>query len=224
MDELKISAWVKLHRKEIVSAVIGDAKPQERPAAFVMAGIPGAGKTEFLSHITPKIKDIVIIDLDNIVSKIWGYRPEDYYKFRKPANILVSAILTTVLKRRLDFALDGTFSHEKGAQNIERALKRGYEVDLIFVDQNPDTAWEITKARRLLTGRPIERGGFAKACENVIPNIQNAIEQFRDEPRFFVSVVNKSSLELEAYEYIDEPEAVDNYLKKAYDIYRRKEQ
>jgi len=221
-EEDKITTWVKKNKKVLIDEIIGDTEPQTNPTAIIMAGIPGAGKTEFLSHMTPEVDEIVVIDLDTIVTKIPDYKPEEYYQYRKTANILISGILTKALKNRLNFALDGTFSHEKGAENIKRALKRDYEVNLFFVDQAPELAWEITKARRLLTGRPIEREGFVKVCHNVVPNIQNAIREFRNDSNFLVSVIKKD--DLNKYEYIDDHKQVDNYLKVVYSRYIKKVQ
>ncbi len=183
MDESRTVTWAKLHKKAIVDEIVGDRMPKDDPTAIIMAGIPGAGKTEFLSHIVTRIPDIIIIDLDVVVGKFPNYRPGDYYKFRTAANILVSALVTRVLKGGLSFALDGTFAHEKGAENIARALKHGFDVNLFFVDQEPAFAWKITKARRLVTGRPVERSGFLRACSNVVPNVRNAIQLFRDNER-----------------------------------------
>jgi hypothetical protein len=69
----------------------------------------------------------------------------------------------------------------------------------------------------LLTGRPIERAGFIKTCHNVVPNIQNAVQQFRDNHNFIVSIIKKDGLD--NYDYLDDPKQVDNYLKKVYDRY-----
>ena len=214
MNEAEITAWVKANKKSLVDKIIGAAEPQAQPIAVIMAGIPGAGKTEFLSHITPGVDGMVVIDLDVIVAKMPNYRPEEYYKYRKAANIIIPSVLTKVLKNKINFALDGTFSHTKGAENIERALNHGYEVNLFFVGQEPELAWEITRARRLLTGRPIERAGFIKACHNVVPNVRDAIEKFRDNSNFFVSIIKKDNLN--KYDYLDDHTRVDNYLKEVY--------
>jgi predicted ABC-type ATPase len=206
MNETVIIAWVKANKKALITEIISNTKPSDPPTAIIMAGVPGAGKTEFLNHITPEIADIVVIDLDTIVTKMPNYQSAEYYKYRKAANIIVSGILTAAIKNHLNFALDGTFSHEKGVENIARALKHGYEVSLFFVDQNPALAWEITTARRILTGRPIEHAGFVKACHNVVPNVQNAIKTFHNQPNFFVSVIKKDNLN--QYEYLDHSQRV----------------
>jgi predicted ABC-type ATPase len=217
MNEPQILEWVKANKKSLIDEIIGDAQPSDTPTTIIMAGVPGAGKTEFLNHITLEITDIVVIDLDAIVAKMPDYQPADYYKYRKAANVVVSGILDKVLQNRLNFALDGTFSHQKGIENIARALKRDYEVSLFFVDQDPALAWEITKARRTLTGRPIERDGFVRACQNIVPNVQNAIKTFHDNPNFFVSVIKKDGFK--NFNYIDERQQVDKHLKLVYNRY-----
>jgi predicted ABC-type ATPase len=217
MTEEQIITWVKENKKRLVAEIIGDAQPQKAPVAIIMAGIPGAGKTEFLTHAAAAFSDIVMIDLDDIASKIDGYQPKNYYKYRKAANILVSAVLDKTLKNKYNFALDGTFSHRQGAQNIERALRRDFMVGLFFVAQNPKLAWNLTQARRLETGRPIEREGFIAACRNVVPNIRTAISTFRDNKNFYAGVILKDGMK--DSEFIDDLDKVDKVLADIYNIY-----
>ena len=62
------------------------------PVAIVMAGVPGAGKTEFLDRFTEIMAEsditsgFVRIDLDQIVTVFPNYSPETYAKFRSQAN------------------------------------------------------------------------------------------------------------------------------------------
>jgi Ni2+-binding GTPase involved in maturation of urease and hydrogenase len=90
MNETEILAWVKRNKKSLIAKIIGDARPSETPIAIITAGVPGAGKTEFLSHITPNISDMVVIDLDNIVANMKDYQPKNYYLYRQAANVVVS--------------------------------------------------------------------------------------------------------------------------------------
>ncbi len=188
MNESEAAAWAKINKRTVADNIVAAGLKMDEPLAIIMAGIPGAGKTEFLSHIVEGLPGIVVIDLDDIVGRFPGYRPEEYYRYRKAANIIISASLTRVLRNRISFALDGTFAHEKGRENIDRALKRGYSVSLFFVNQNPEFAWSITEARRRITGRPIEREGFQRACDNVIPNVLDTIRKFRHNNKFDVSI------------------------------------
>ena len=57
----------------------------DEPAAFFMAGLPGAGKTEF----TVSLKDasrlkVVRIDMDEIATQIEAYNPLQADLFRPP--------------------------------------------------------------------------------------------------------------------------------------------
>lgn len=39
---------------------------------------------------------------------------------------------------KINFALDGTFCHDRGAHNIEEALKHGFDVNLFLINQEPE--------------------------------------------------------------------------------------
>ena len=218
MTEQQIMAWVKTHKKALVASIIGDAKPQKAPIAIIMAGIPGAGKTEFLAHIVTTFTDTVVIDLDYIASKIDGYKPQNYYAYRKTATIILSATLDKVLKNKINFALDGTFSHKNGHKNIERALRRGFITWLFFIVQDPKLAWIVTQARRQETGRPIERDGFVEACHNVVPNIQGTLRAFKKNEHFQAGLVMKE--DMQSAKYIDDPNNIDKILEDIYTIYK----
>lgn len=199
------------------------AIPKKSPVAIIMAGIPGAGKTEFVNRIIlaeTNLKNATVIDLDKIVESFPGYKPGEYYKYRRASSILLDAILDTCLKRKLDFVLDGTFSHKKGIDNINRSLSKGFEVNLFLIDQAPSISWEITKARQLLTGRPIERDGFQNAMSNIAPNVRKALSQFGDNNKFLVSIIKKDNLN--NYSYIENRGEVEKYLEIIYNSYKER--
>ncbi len=216
MTEAEILAWVKAHKSEIVRNVIAGRTPKDNPVAIIMAGLPGSGKTEFLNHIIKTLPEAVTIDLDILVAQIPGYSPEIYYKYRKAANVLVSALLKQVNKMKINFALDGTFCHDRGAHNIEEALKHGFDVNLFLINQEPEKAWELAEARRKLTGRPISREGFVETCHKIIPKINEAINKFRDNPNFYFNAVQKTDNILKPYEYSAKMLMIDKKIENMY--------
>jgi hypothetical protein len=70
------------------------------------------------------------------------------------------------------------------------------------------------RARRKITGRPIDHDGFVRACHKIVPNVENAIAMFRSDSDFLVSIIKKD--DLNRYDYIEKPSEVDNCLKMAY--------
>ena len=144
-----------------------------------MAGLPGAGKTELsralieIAHVSP-----VRIDMDELATFIDGYRPEAANEFREAATILLSETYSKVLKQKLDFVMDGTFSSKNAELNIERALKRGYSVKIVYAYQDPKLAWEFTKAREKVEHRSIKFDGFIETYYKTIENIKYIGKKF----------------------------------------------
>lgn len=166
--------WAKANKKALVAKIIGDATPPDdsnKPVAVFAAGIPGAGKTEFLDRLLAEVPNIVRIDPDEIVRLFDGYKPEEYYKYREAADILVDEAVIYCRQKRLDFVLDGTFGSKYAIKNVESALKR-HDVVIFYVWKDPLLAWQHTKDRELLTKRGILREGFLESCASVPKNLK----------------------------------------------------
>lgn len=171
MDSLE---WAKRHQKEIASRLISDAElePSTHPIAIFMAGLPGAGKTELSQGLIKEASPKPIrIDMDELATMIEGYTPEKADEFRAGATRLLNVIFDKVIKSRLDFVLDGTFGSPVALRNIERVLKRGYEVQVAFACQDPKLAWEFTKAREMVEHRSITKDGFLEAYYKTFNNL-----------------------------------------------------
>lgn len=67
------------------------------------------------------------------------------------------------MKKGYSFILDGTLSISKSYQNIERAVNRGYAVQVFYVHQDPTVAWGFTKKREKIEGRVVPREQFINA-------------------------------------------------------------
>jgi signal recognition particle GTPase len=60
------SKWARKNKKQLITEIVGDVTEvpdKEKPVAVFMAGIPGAGKTEFINRAIDKPADVVRIDL-----------------------------------------------------------------------------------------------------------------------------------------------------------------
>jgi hypothetical protein len=70
--------------------------------------------------------------------------------------LLVERIHDRALVQGQSFLLDGTLSNYAVAEkNIERSLKRGRLVQILYVYQEPAFAWQFVRARQLHEGRHI---------------------------------------------------------------------
>jgi predicted AAA+ superfamily ATPase len=145
--------WARINKKKIAREFIRKIgyEASESPAAIFTAGLPGAGKTEFTKELLKDISDQALrIDMDEIASLIEGYNPKTADLFRGGASIILDKIYDEVLKAKLDFVMDGTLSHPKALDNINRALDKGYMAKIYFIHQDPVIAWQFTMDRELV--------------------------------------------------------------------------
>jgi len=193
MDEGKAKQWVKdkANQARVVELFFEKNKPTDSRVAFFMAGIPGAGKTEFAENAIKSNPEFISIEHDQLVEFIDGYRPEDYYKYRKAGSVLVTRVFDECLRNGYSFIFDGTLSHENGVKNIKRCLKADYEVVVVYIVQDATLAWELTQARELVKKRSIERKGFIETCRKLNLNLLNIFEECKQNPNFSFWLIDK---------------------------------
>lgn len=134
--------------------------PEEEPVSVFMAGSPGAGKTEasleLLENFSAEGMCILRIDPDELRSKFEDYDGSNSWLFQGAVSILVDRILDLAFSQSQSFLLDGTLTHyDIAARNIERSLKKKRAVQILYVYQKPELAWEFVQARELAEGRRI---------------------------------------------------------------------
>ncbi len=207
-------AWAKNNIGQLVAEVIGDATPTQNagPIAIFAAGIPGAGKTEFLDRLLSDISNIVRIDMDEIVKLFDGYTPEEYYKFRGAANIIVDETVIYCRKNKLDFILDGTFGSSRAVDNVRSALKR-HTVVVFYVWKDPALAWQHTLDRQLVTKRGIDKDGFIEACNNVPINLKDIRDKFGDKISLYMI---EKDLQDDSFKLTDSLDEIDKVLEVSY--------
>lgn len=207
--------FAKQHKKELVAKIVGDVKPSndhDVPIAVFAAGIPGAGKTEFLDRLLAGVTDIVRIDMDEIVKLFYGYTPEKYYEFRGAANIIVDETVIFCRRHKLDFVLDGTFASLHAVENVKSALKR-HDATIFYVWKDPELAWQHTKDRQLITKRGVEKAGFIESCINVPKNLQEVRGKFVK--KISIIIVEKD-LDGNEFNTIRDPSRIDDLLEVSY--------
>ncbi|HXR00911.1 MAG TPA: zeta toxin family protein [Pseudomonas sp.] len=156
--------FAKANRKKIARRLTDQAVylSEDAPVSVFMAGSPGAGKTEasleFLARFGGKV---LRIDPDTYRCELPGYTGRNSSLFQRAVSVLVSAVHDEALRLQQSFLLDGTSSnYETVSRNIQRSLKRGRFVLVLYVYQNPERAWEFVQAREKVEGRNIPVEGF----------------------------------------------------------------
>lgn len=194
----------------------------EVPIAIVMAGIPGAGKTEFLDSLLEgsDSKSFVRVDLDQIVTVYPDYTPKTYAKFRGRANSVLAHSIDELRRGRYNMMIDGTFSGTTQASlnNIEKLLLADYDVVMYYMYDDATTAWYYTIAREKETDRGINREGFIESCKNVPINLAAARQKFDTNEKFRIFVVKQKELRDRDYNILTSEEDIDDIIKEGYNI------
>jgi predicted ABC-type ATPase len=157
----KATAQAKAMKKKFAKAMIDHLPEEESAVSVFMAGSPGAGKTETAKVIISQFKqkhgvEVVHIENDELRKEFADYNGVNSPLFQRPATLLVEAIHDRALKQKVSFLLDSTLaSLDKAKSNVERSLKKGRYVLIIFVYQDPEQAWLLVKAREIVEGRRV---------------------------------------------------------------------
>jgi predicted kinase len=172
MQEAKLTGKErKLLSREFLrnsSATISD-----HPTLIVLAGLPGAGKTEFSKNlITELLETPLRLDMDEIAEGIEGYSPQKAHAFRLDATAVLEKIYDEAIKKKYMIIMDGTFGHGKAIQNLRRAIDRGYIINVIYIYQIPAVAWGFTKDRELVEKRAIDKEGFIETYYAIFNNLE----------------------------------------------------
>jgi predicted ABC-type ATPase len=162
-DEITLQAvtQAKAMKKKLAKSLIDHLPEEESAVSVFMAGSPGAGKTETAKSIISQFKrehnvEVVHIENDELRKEFKKYEGLNSPLFQRPATLLVEAIHDRALKKKVSFLLDSTLSnYDKAKSNIERSLKKGRYVLIIFVYQDPEQAWCLVKAREVVEGRRV---------------------------------------------------------------------
>lgn len=161
--------WAKKHRKAIARELTDPQvfAPEEHPVSVFMAGSPGAGKTEASIELIESQSNggarVLRIDPDELRERIPGYAGGNAWLFQRAVTPIVERMLDLALDQRQSFLLDGTLSsYEVAEKNIVRSLRKDRTVQLLYVYQEPQLAWQFVLAREAKEGRRIEPEDFIR--------------------------------------------------------------
>lgn len=165
--EQKALEFARANKKEIAKRWTDPSvfPPEEEPVSVFMAGSPGAGKTEtsieLLESLDGNGAQVLRIDPDELRGEFEGYGGGNSFLFQKAVSVLVEKIHDLALKQKQSFLLDGTLTNFKKAKsNIERSLRKGRTVQILYVYQEPQLAWRFVQARERKEGRNIRPEDF----------------------------------------------------------------
>ena len=210
--------FVRSHAKGIIEERLHGYGAEENPVSTFMAGSPGAGKTEASKMLLQPFGNTVRIEADELREYFrgCGYSGANSHLFQKAASNLVHQIHNAALKRKVSFLMDGTFSGEEMARlNIQRSLKRGRDVFVIFVYQSPRVAWDFVQHRERVEGRRIRPADFAeKFCAS-----QSVANKMKAEfgAQIVLTLISKD-IDDGGWRFFEEDiERIDDHIPERYD-------
>ncbi|MCF7796102.1 zeta toxin family protein [Patescibacteria group bacterium] len=217
--------YIKKNKKEIIEKFASLLKYSsvKNPFTVLMAGSPGAGKTEFSKSFiislsknnNSKYRKIVRIDADDIKNIIPGYNGKNTKKFHKASIIGLEILFNSVLKNKQDVLIDGTLcNYNKACENINRSLKRNRKVSIFYIYQDPLIAWEFVKKRKKIEGRVIPKKIFIEDFFKARNNVNKLKKDFGN--KIYLNLVIKDLNKVEKYKIKRNINNVDNYLKIKY--------
>jgi len=218
--------WVRKNEKSIVDKFIGNAQSVEEPESFFMAGSPGAGKTEYSKLFIKDLntvfqskfgKDypIVRIDADDIRQVLPGYNGSNSSLFQRASVLAVNKLHDYVLKKKINFLLDGTFAdHKYAIDDINRSVEKGRKIQISYLYQDPIHAWELTRIREMKEGRVVPMDVFIRDYFSAKEVVNEIKLMFAEKIRVDLVIRDYIGNESKIYFNIS---SVDSYLKIPYD-------
>ncbi|WP_235989074.1 zeta toxin family protein [Pseudomonas lopnurensis] len=166
--------YAKSNRARIAREMVDLAvyPPEEVPTCVFMAGSPGAGKTEVSKRFVQSLEQlaeegfddlghVLRIDPDDFREGMPGYTGGNSSLFNDAVVKILEKVLDRAYEKDVSFLLDGTLSSQQVAEkNIRRALGRNRYVLIMYVYQDPLTAWNFVESRRRVNGRSIPLSEF----------------------------------------------------------------
>jgi len=218
----KAVKYVRRNKSNLISSYV-DSKIEYRskdPECFFMAGSPGAGKTEVSISLIQNISDetkrsYVRIDADEIRDFIPYYNKRNSMEIQHAASIGVHLLFDHVMSKTYNFLLDGTFASIKTVEiNISRCIERNYKINILYVYQDPKVAWDFTKKREKLEGRPVPKNKFVNAYFASRKNVNIIKSKYGKQVNLYLIIKDINNKVEKTYFNIP---SVDHYLKEKYD-------
>lgn len=199
------------------------------PWTIFMAGSPGAGKTEISKAMKEALEEAAVdagllgkrvlrIDPDEFRELLPGYTGKNSYLFQASVTKILEKVLDRAFDKKMSFLLDGTMSNiDVAKKNIDRALKKNRHIQILYVYQKPELAWQFVCNRELTEGRNIPIDDFVRQYFCVRNNIKEILRTYTDGNVFVDLLIKNTDGSGENYEFEVTPEQIDDLCPENYD-------
>lgn len=217
--------FVRVNRSSLARQVVDTHlfAPEESPIAVFMCGSPGAGKTEISKALVELFESaeadqrVLRIDPDDFRLLIPGYTGANSYLFQRAVTRVLEKVLDRVFEKSVSFILDGTMaSFSVAKRNIDRALAHNRVVQVLYVYQAPELAWQFVKARELVEARNIPLDEFVRQFLAARKNIAEIRRSYGAQLVVNLIIKNTDGAQ-KAFVSDVTPEQIDDLIPQSYD-------
>lgn len=145
---------------------------KRRSQAVIIAGPNGSGKSTLAPRLLREEFDIhVYVNADDIAREI---APEDPQSAAMEAGRVVHARLDELREEGADFAIETTLSGRALSRTVDRLLRGGYDVHLIYLWQpSADLAVQRVRTRVLLGGHDVQEVDIRRRVLRSVHNFEH---------------------------------------------------
>ncbi len=212
--------FARINKKRIAKELTDPVKfpPDAEPVGVFMSGSPGAGKTEaslrLIENLSPTGNGVLRIDSDDLRSFVPGYTGTNSSFFQSATSIIADKMQDCAIAQHQSYVFDGTLTNESRArENINRCLKHGYSVYIIYVYQDPMQAWGFVKAREQRDGRFVPKEAFIDQYFRARECVNNLKEEFGSKIEVHLIVKNLDGTD---FRYKANIRLIDSYVPETY--------
>lgn len=210
----KAAEWAEKHKEEIAEKVIFKGSARKDKECILMAGSPGAGKTETVRNLKLD-KAFTILEADAIremndyYEKTKGDKKGNAHLIQKAASIGLNHCRKICMEKEIAFVQDTTLQNHGSRDLIKKLLKAEWTVKILFVFQHPKNAWRFTKAREIAEGRGVPKESFAESFTNIFKNLEHIQKKH---PEVLIDIFIKGREKVVETKAIDKP--ISSVLKE----------
>jgi predicted ABC-type ATPase len=143
-----------------------------RSQAVIIAGPNGSGKRTVAPRLLREEFDIhIYVNADDVARELAGDDPQSA---AMEAGRIVHARLEHLRDERADFAVETTLSGRALVRTVDRCIRAGYDVHLIYLWQpSPDLAVQRVRTRVLLGGHDVPEADIRRRILRSVANFEH---------------------------------------------------
>ena len=179
----KALKYLKENKQKLFNLYFDDKFIHNPKIAIFTAGASGAGKTEYAISRIEKEDFLLHIDTDKIREFFTpiGYNGKNADEFQRISSKAVDLLYKESINRGYSIILDTNFANINIATiNINKALKNGYLIEIVYIYQEIDKCIDFAKKRENITKRKVPKDKIIYTFKNSMITTLSIKELFKD--------------------------------------------